>query len=99
MVRIRLGHARPHMHLGRAVLGADGCVLAGAGTTLGPAVIRSLARLGVRSVEGVEDGEAAAWEEDKAPTRALAELEAPFPGEPAAPSRELLNPARARSIH
>ena len=86
------------MHLGRAVLGVDGCVLAGAGTTLGPAVIRSLARLGVRSVEVVEDGEVAAWEEDKDPTRALADLEARFAGEPADPILELLKQALARYL-
>src|SRR5207244_9880279 len=46
MARIRLGHARPHMHLARAVLGAAGCVVAGSGTTLVPVGVRGAARRG-----------------------------------------------------
>jgi len=98
MVRIRLGHAKPHMHLARAVLGADGCVVAGAGTTLGPSVVRSLVRLGVRSVEVVEAGEVAAWEEDKDPSRAVADLEARFVGEPPDPILDALKAALVRHL-
>ena len=86
------------MHLARAVLGADGCVVAGAGTTLGPGVVRSLARLGVQSVEVVEDAEVADWEEDKDLARALADLEARFAGEPADPILEALEAALARHL-
>src|SRR5207249_929224 len=95
MARIRLGHARPHMHLARAVLGADGCVVAGAGTTLVPGVVRSLARLGVQSVE-VE--EVAEWEEDKDLARALADLEARFAAEPADPILDALKAALVRHL-
>jgi len=98
MVRIRLGHARPNMHLARAVLGADGCVVAGAGTTLDAAVVRSLGRLGVRSVEVVETDDVAEWEEDKDLARELADLEARFAGEPADPILEALRAALVRHL-
>ena len=86
------------MHLARAVLGADGCVAAGAGTTLGPDVVRSLARLGVRCVEVVEGDDIAEWEEDKDPARALADLEARFSGEPADPILDALKAALVRHL-
>lgn len=80
MLRIRLEFARPHMQLARPVRGADGRLVAGAGTTLTPAAVRSLRRCGVRSVwvrevEGVNP-----WEEELPLDRALAELEARFAG-------------------
>ena len=98
MLRVRLGHAKPHMHLARAVLGADGCVVAGAGTTLVPGVVRSLARLGVQSVEVEEAEDVAEWEEDKDPARALADLEARFAGEPADPILDTLKAALVRHL-
>ena len=96
MVRIRLGHAKPHMHLAQAVLGADGCVVAGAGTTLGAGVVRSLARLGVRGVEVVEEADVAPWEEDKDPARTLADLDARFSGEPPDPILDAVKQALER---
>ena len=86
------------MHLARAVLGADGCVVAGVGTTLGPAVVRSLTRLGVQSVEVVEAEDVADWEEDKDLARALADLEARFAGEPADPILDALKAALVRHL-
>ena len=86
------------MHLARAVLGADGCVVAGAGTTLVPGVVHSLVRLGVQSVEVVEADDIAEWEEDKDLARALADLEARFAGEPADPILDALKAALVRHL-
>ena len=86
------------MHLARAVLGADGRVAAGAGTTLGPGVVRALVRLGVRSVEVVESDDVAEWEEDKDLARALADLEARFAGEPVDPILDALKAALVRHL-
>ena len=86
------------MHLARAVLGADGCVVAGAGTTLDASVVHSLARLGVQSVEVVEADDIAEWEEDKDLARALADLEARFAAEPPDPILEELKAALVRHL-
>ena len=47
---------------------------------------------------GTHDPSSCRWEEDKDPTRALADLEARFAGEPADPILELLKQALARYL-
>jgi len=93
MIRIRLCYARPHMHLAEAVTGPDGEIIAGAGTTLTPAVVKVLVRLGVESAVVREADQAAYWEEDKELPRSLADLEARFAHEPADPLLDALKAA------
>jgi hypothetical protein len=96
--RIQLRFAKPHMHLAEPLLGPDGTTVAGAGTTLGQAVVRSLARLGIDSVVVHESADVAEWEEAKDLDRALADLEARFADEPADPILQALKLALERRL-
>lgn len=77
---MHLRSARPSWHLARAVTTADGQLVAGVGTGLGPSVVRSLLVAGVDSVWVEEANQVAEWEEDPALDRALAALDARFAG-------------------
>ncbi len=81
MTRIHLRYARPHMHLAEPLVGPDGVVVAGAGTTLGESVVRSLLRAGVETVVVQESADVADWEQAKTLEEALADLDARFAAE------------------
>ncbi len=78
MIRVHLRSARPSWHLAQAVTAADGQLVAGVGTGLGPSVVRSLIAAGVDSVWVEEAEQVAEWEEDPTLERALAALDARF---------------------
>ena len=86
------------MHLAEPLLGPDGTLVAGVGTTLGETVVRSLRRLGIESVVVREADEVADWEEAKDLDAALAALEARFAGEPADAILSTLKAALARHL-
>ncbi len=81
MIRIQLRYAKPHMHLSGPLLGPDGQLVAGQGTTLTPQVVSALMRHGYERVEVDEAEGVADWEMDKDLARALADLEARFASE------------------
>jgi hypothetical protein len=97
-VRIQLRFARPHMHLAEAVVGPDGRVIAGVGTTLGESVVRALLRQGIESAVVEEADEVAEWEEAKDLDAALAALDARFAGEPADAILTTLKASLARHL-
>ena len=82
MKRVHLRFVRPGMTLARAVTAADGTVVAGVGSRLGPPAVRLLVALGVGSVWVESPGAIAPWEEDPELEEALARLDARFAGEP-----------------
>jgi hypothetical protein len=98
MIRIQLRYAKPHMHLSRALVGPDGRLVAGAGTTLNAVVVRALMRFGFDSVEVTEGEEVQDWEQDKAVEQALADLEARFASEPAEPTLDAVKQALRRHL-
>lgn len=98
MRRVKLRFVRSDMHLAEAVSGADGGLLAGAGTRLSAALVDELRRLGLTGVAVREAAEVADWEEDKDAARALADLEARFAPEPADPILAAVKAALARRL-
>ena len=86
------------MHLAEAVTGPDGALIAGAGTTLAPPVLRALRRLGIESVQVREADDVADWEEDKDLVHALADLEGRFAAEGPDPHLEVLRDALRRHL-
>jgi hypothetical protein len=90
VIRLHLRSARSSLHLARAVTTADGQLVAGVGTGLGPSVVRSLLAVGVDSVWVEEADQVAEWEEDPALDRALAALDARFAGDVADPVLDAL---------
>ena len=66
------------MRLARPLVGPDGAVVAGVGTSLTPSLLRMLLVMEVESVWVEADASIADWEEDKDLARALADLETRF---------------------
>jgi hypothetical protein len=98
MTRIQLRFARPYMHLAEPLVGPEGTVVAGAGTTLGEPVVRALLRLGIETVAVQESTDVAEWERARTLDEALAALEARFAGERADPILDTLKTALARHL-
>jgi hypothetical protein len=81
------------MRLARPVVGPDGAVVAGVGTTLTPPLVRMLLAMGVDGVWIDTELPVADWEEAKDCARALADLAARFAYESPDPVRDALEAA------
>jgi hypothetical protein len=98
MIRIHLRHARPRLHLAEPVVGPDGALVAGVGSSLTRSVVRTLADLGVRSVWVREAEQVREWEEDRDLARALADLDARLAAEPPDPTLDAIGAALRRHL-
>jgi hypothetical protein len=95
--RVALEFAKPTMRLARPIFDADGRLVAGVGTQLGPRVVTVLRTMAVQSVPVVE-GDAEPWEVVAPLADELAALDARFAGTPSTPPLAAVHDAIVRRL-
>ena len=91
-VRVPLRFAKPTMRLAKPICDADGRLVAGSGTALTDAVVRTFRKLAMQTVLVTDGGDIASWERTRPLSDDLLDLERRIDREP---ESELLGVLRA----
>jgi hypothetical protein len=91
-VRVPLQFAKPTMRLAKPICDAEGRLVAGSGTALTDAVVRTFRKLAMQTVLIADSDDVASWERTRPLSEALLELERRIDREP---NNEVLGILRA----
>ena len=97
-VRVPLEFVNDTMRLAGPIADADGRLVAGAGTTLSPTVLRALRKLAIQTILVVDNDSVAAWERAQALDEQLRELEHRLDREPTNEAMVTLRAAITRHL-
>jgi hypothetical protein len=97
-IRVPLEFVNATMRLAQPIADADGRLVAGAGTHLGPSIVRALRKLAIQTVQVVESDDVASWERTIPLQEQLADLERRFDREPASEAMAALRTAITRHL-
>ncbi len=96
--RVPLEFVNETMRLAQPISDAEGRLVAGAGTTLSPGVVRALRKLAIQTVLVVDNETVATWERAQALDEQLRELERRLDREPANEAMTALRAAITRHL-
>ena len=96
--RVPLEFVNETMRLARPITDADGRLVAGAGTTLSPTVLRALRKLAIQTVLIVDNDTVASWERAQALDEQLRNLERRLDREPTNEAMVALRAAITRHL-
>lgn len=97
-VRVPLSFAKPTMRLAGPICDAEGRLVAGTGTALGPPVLRVLRKMAIQTVLVADGAELASWEQTKPLQEMLLDLERRLDREPASEPLAALRAAITRHL-